>query len=274
MSITVTELALESRTGDVSVDGRSSTAELVYIVNGTALSNIAVDSVRATAPTVFNGLIRRRFAFEPMSNAAYKVTVSYDSAKRLQVNEFEYEFDIGVQDQRITQSKKTEAIYRAPRAGSPTTAPNYRGAINVQDGRVQGVDVSIPTYQWTETYIFPAEVVTESYKNTLYNLTATKNNAFFRGKAAGEVLFGGCRGRLRNEDEFSISFQFIASPNVANLNINGMSITKKGHDFIWFVYADVQDTGGNVTNIVKNPVFAYIEKVYEDGDFSLLGIGT
>jgi hypothetical protein len=40
------------------------------------------------------------------------------------------------------------------------------------------------------------------------------------------------------------------------------------------VYADVQDTGGNVTNIVKNPVFAYIEKVYEDGDFSLLGIGT
>lgn len=272
MSITVTELALESRTGDVSVDGRSSTAELVYIVNGTALSNIAVDAVRSTAPTVFNGLIRRRFAFEPMSNSAYKVTVSYDSAKRLQVNEFEYEFDIGVQNQRITQSKKTEAIYRAPTSGINLT-PSYRGAINVQDGRVQGVDVSIPTYQWTETYIFPAEVVTETYKNTLYNLTATKNNALFRQKAAGEVLFGGCRGRLRNEDEFSISFQFIASPNVANLNVNGMLISKKGHDFVWFVYADARDAN-NGFSVIKNPVFAYVEKVYEDGDFSLLGIGT
>ena len=272
MSITVTELALESRTGDVSVDGRSSTAELVYIVQGTAFSNIAVDSVRAAAPTVFNGLIRRRFSFEPMSNTAWKVSVSYDSAKRLQVNEYEYEFDIGTQSQRITQSKKTEAIYRAPNSGVPT-APFYRGAINVQDGRVQGVDVEIPTYQWTETYIFPAEVVTEQYKNTLYSLTGTKNAAFFRGKAAGEVLFGGCRGRLRNEDEFSVSFQFIASPNVANLNVNGMLITKKGHDFVWFVYADTRDTA-NGFSVVKNPVFAYVEKVYEDGDFSLLGIGV
>ena len=272
MTITVTELALESRTGDVSVDGRSSTAELVYIVQGTAFSNIAVDSVKAAAPTVFNGLIRRRFGFEPMSNTAWKVSVSYDSAKRLQVNEYEYEFDIGTQSQRITQSKKTESIYRAPQGNQIPTAPNYRGAINVQDGRVQGVDVEIPTYQWTETYIFPAEVVTEGYKNTLYSLTGTKNAAFFRGKAAGEVLFGGCRGRLRNEDEFSVSFQFIASPNVANLNVNGMLITKKGHDFVWFLYADQPDTG-NLVSVVKRPMFAYVEKVYEDGDFSLLGIG-
>lgn len=272
MSITVTELAIESRTGEVSVDGRSSTAELVYIVQGTSISNIAVDAVRSTAPTVFNGLIRRRFSFEPMSNSAWKVAVSYDSAKRLQVNEFEYEFDIGTQSQRVTQSKKTEAIFRSPYSGV-TTAPFYKGAINVQEGRVQGVDVEIPTFQWTETYIFPAEVVTETYKNTLYNLCATKNNAFFRGKAAGEVLFGGCRGRLRNEDEFSISFQFVASPNVANLQVNGMIINKKGHDFIWFVYADTRDTGTGF-NVVKQPVFAYVEKVYEDGDFSLLGIGV
>jgi len=86
------------------------------------------------------------------------------------------------------------------------------------------------------------------------------------------VLFGGCRGRLRNEDEFSVSFQFIASPNVANLNVNGMLITKKGHDFVWFLYADQPDTG-NLVSVVKRPMFAYVEKVYEDGDFSLLGIG-
>ena len=51
-----------------------------------------------------------------------------------------------------------------------------------------------------------------------------------------------------------------------------MSITKKGHDFIWFQYADTRDA--NLVNVVKRPVFAYVEKVYEDGDFSLLGIGS
>lgn len=273
MSITVTELALESRSGDTAVDGRSSTEELVYIVQGTAFETIAVDAVRAASPPTYNGLIRRRFSFEPMSNTAWKVKVSYDSAKRLQVNEFEYEFDIGTTNTKITQSKKTESIYRAPQGNQLSTAPNYRGAINVQDGRVNGADVAIPTYQWHETYIFPANVITESYKNTLYNLTATKNNAFFRGKAAGEVLFMGARGRLRNEDEFSLQFSFVASPNVTNLDVNGMLITKKGHDFVWFQYADQPDTG-NLVSVVKRPVFAYVEKVYEDGDFSLLGIGS
>ena len=272
MSITVSELALESRTGDTAVDGRSSSEELVFIVQGTAFETIAVDAVRAYSPPTYNGLIRRRFSFEPMSNNAWKVKVTYDSAKQLQVNEFDYEFDIGTTNTKMTQSKRTESVYRAPIAGGVPTAPSYQGAINVQDGKVQGVDVAIPSYQWHETYIFPANVITESYKNTLYNLTATKNAAFFRGKAAGEVLFMGARGRLRNVDEFSLQFSFVASPNVSGLNVNGMSITKKGHDFIWFQYADTRDA--NLVNVVKRPVFAYVEKVYEDGDFSLLGIGS
>lgn len=271
MSITVSELALESRSGDTSVDGRSSTEELVYIVQGTAFETIAVDAVRAYSPPTYNGLIRRRFSFEAMSNDAWKVKVSYDSAKRLQVNEFEYEFDIGTSNTKITQSKRTVGVYRSPISNGVPTAPNYQGAINVQDGKVQGVDVAIPSYQWHETFIFPANVITESYKNTLYNLTATKNAAFFRGKAAGEVLFMGARGRLRNTDEFSLQFSFVASPNVAALNVNNMLIDKKGHDYVWFQYADTRDS--NLISIVKRPVFAYVEEVYVDGDFSLLGIG-
>jgi hypothetical protein len=185
------------------------------------------------------------------------------------VNEFEYEFDIGTQSQNITQSKGT-TYYRVPNSGSNIN-PYFGNAINVQEGRVNGVDVLLPTFAWSETYIFPANVVSESYKTTLYNLTGTKNNATFRLKAAGEVLFTGCRGRLRNEDEFSLQFSFVASPNVTNLNVNGMFITKKGHDFVWFLYADQNDS--NASTVVKRPVYAYVEKVYEDGNFALLGIG-
>jgi hypothetical protein len=41
---------------------------------------------------------------------------------------------------------------------------------------------------------------------------------------------------------------------------------------MWVRYADSEDEAAKV--IVKKPVAVYIEKVYEEGDFSLLGIGT
>ena len=39
-----------------------------------------------------------------------------------------------------------------------------------------------------------------------------------------------------------------------------------------FRYADAEDATAKA--IVKVPVAVYVEKVYEDGDFSGLGIGT
>lgn len=270
MAIEVIELSLESQSGELSRDGRETRAERVYLVTGTEILDSALQAVDNVAPEMWRGLKKRRLGHEPMSNDKWKVRVAYDAMRRLLVNEFEYEFDIGTQNQRITQSKGT-SYYRVPGTG-PQTNPFFAGAINVQDGKVQGVDVLLPTYQWSETYILPASEVTEGYKNTLYQLTGTKNNAPFRAKAAGEVLFVGARGRLRNENEFSLQYQFVASPNVTNLNVNGMLITKKGHDFIWFIYGDVVD--GGTSSIVKRPQYAYVEKVYEDADFSLLGIGT
>ena len=273
MSISVTELAIESRNGEASRDGKESRVELVYVVSGTSILDIALDAVDDVAPAAFQGCVKRRFAYEALSNDAWKVRVSYDKARRLLVNEFNYEFDIGTQSQTITQSKGTTR-YRAPIASLPTTPPDYRGAINVQDGRVGGADALIPTFQWSETHIVAANQVTEAYKTTLYNLAGTKNNATFRQKAAGEVLFLGCRGALRNTDEFSLTFNFSASPNLTNYNVNNMFISKKGWDFVWFVYADILPTTVGANNVVKNPVFAYVEKIYDDSDFSQLGIGT
>lgn len=270
MAIEVIELSLESQSGELSRDGKESRAERVYLVTGTEILDSALQAVDNVAPEMWRGLKKRRLGHEPMSNDKWKVRVAYDAMRRLLVNEFEYEFDIGTQNQRITQSKGT-TYYRVNQPGVVSN-PFYAGAINVQDNRVQGVDVLLPTYQWSETYILPASEVTEGYKNTLYQLTGSKNNAPFRAKAAGEVLFVGARGRLRNENEFSLQYSFVASPNVTNLNVNGMFITKKGHDFIWFLYGDQFD---NFTETpVKRPLYAYVEKVYEDKDFSLLGIGT
>ncbi len=41
---------------------------------------------------------------------------------------------------------------------------------------------------------------------------------------------------------------------------------------MWVRYADAEDAVAKA--IIKKPVAVYVEKVYEEGDFSTLGIGV
>ena len=73
--------------------------------------------------------------------------------------------------------------------------------------------------------------------------------------------------------DWEISFRFAASPNVTGLTIGEMTgIDKKGWEYLWVRYADAEDATAKA--LVKLPIAAYVEKVYEEGDFSQLGIGT
>ena len=49
-------------------------------------------------------------------------------------------------------------------------------------------------------------------------------------------------------------------------------ISKKGWEYMWVRYADSEDAAAKA--IVKKPVAVYIERVYEEGNFAALGIGT
>ena len=65
--------------------------------------------------------------------------------------------------------------------------------------------------------------------------------------------------------------RFAASPNVQNLTIGGINgIDKKGWEYLWVRYADDEDVNAKV--LVKKPIGVYVEQVYENGDFSGLGI--
>ena len=64
-----------------------------------------------------------------------------------------------------------------------------------------------------------------------------------------------------------------ASPNRTNIVIGEITVaSKKGWEYLWVRYADAEDAAAKA--IVKVPVAAYVEKVYEEGDFAALGIGT
>lgn len=47
--------------------------------------------------------------------------------------------------------------------------------------------------------------------------------------------------------------------------------TERSTEYLWVAYQDVEDSGSG--KLVKQPLAVYIERVYEYGDFSLLGIG-
>jgi hypothetical protein len=61
-----------------------------------------------------------------------------------------------------------------------------------------------------------------------------------------------------------------ASPNRTGITVGDITgISKKGWEYLWVRYADSEDAAAKA--IVKKPVAAYVEKVYEVGDFGMIG---
>ena len=248
-----------------SVDGITSSYELRYTVTGSNDESEVLAALRATAPATYYDMRRLQVEAEPLGGGVWQCTVPYEGK-----NETVYTFETGGSTQHITQSLATIARY----APSGSTAPDFQGAIGVNGDSIDGVDVTVPVFNFTETRRAAGSVVTAAYKLALFNATGKVNNALFRGFAAGEVLFLGASGTKTGIDDWEIAYKFAASPNVTSLGIGG-GITidnKKGWEYLWVRFADAEDTTANA--LVKRPVAAYVEQVYPTADFSTLGIGT
>ena len=163
-------------------------------------------------------------------------------------------------------------MQRRPAPG--TTAPDFGGAIGVTSDGVEGVDITVPVYQFSETHYFTDAQVTASYKGAIFSCTGKTNAGSFRGFSAGEVLFLGATGSKRGDgpdDDWEITFRFAASPNQTNLNVGPVTgINKKGWEYLWVRYADAEDSGSGA--IIKKPIAAYVERVYDQANFGALGI--
>jgi hypothetical protein len=176
----------------------------------------------------------------------------------------------------VTTSGGTTVTQGSERRYPPGTAPSMNNAIGVDGSSVNGVDIVAPALTWTETYDVPHQYVTANYIKSLAALTGTVNNGAFRTFAAGEVLFMGCNGSQEWDDQrgngpWTLSYKFVASPNVTAQTIGDIEgIEKKGHEYLWVRYEDAVSSN----ELVKKPKFVYVNKVYRDGNFSGLGIGT
>ncbi|NQU76317.1 MAG: hypothetical protein HQ546_08410 [Planctomycetes bacterium] len=287
MAITFEE-RVESRRRNVELG--NDTAELVYVLTGSS-SDVTVKAMAlAGSATTYDSLIRQSIQIEPVpetidsvnGTGVWNVIVRYGVQPAYEAEDWALSFDTTGGTQHITQALTHVADY-AP--GGITPLDND-GAIGVaMDGKgggtVEGVDVVVPVWNFTLRRKIPIDNWTASYVTGLYALTAKVNDAGFwisiRGSlyefSAGEVLFLGASGDESTDSDYvDVSYRFSASPNRANFTIGSGAneitvVSKKGWDYLWVQYWDAEATDG----IIKVPVSAHVEKVYADGDFSIIG---
>ncbi len=273
MPTTVTEKYLSRPARDsgqgAGTDERRS-IELHYMVRGTNDELAAMQAVRTTAPATHNDLERDEISLEPVASNHWEATVQYVSPdKELEEGESSFSFDTGGGSQHITQSLSTISKY----APAGKTAPDFKGAIGATADSVEGVDITVPVYNFSETHIIADADVDNTYKGVLAALTGKTNDAAFKGFAIGEALFLGASGSKRGKGDWEISFRFAASPNKTGLTVGSITgIAKKGWEYLWVRYKD--DVDATAGAMVKVPQAVYIEQVHEDGDFADLAIGT
>ncbi|QNN24030.1 hypothetical protein HED60_17720 [Planctomycetales bacterium ZRK34] len=196
-------------------------AELLYLIRGTSDDAVARSSLSAAAPVTHDGLPISNIEVEELEGLdAYLGTVQYAPPDFEPPAEPSFSFDTSGGTQHITQSLGTVGMYPAPGGN----APNFGGAIGVTQDSVEGVDITIPVYTFSETHYLSAGTVTNAYKGTLFNLTGKVNSGGFKGLAAGECLFLGASGSQRGVGEdWEITFRFAGSPNKTGLHRSGSS---------------------------------------------------
>lgn len=244
-----------------------SQAEIPYVIRQAADEAEVKATLIAGTPSVYDSIPRKSIEITERINAdTWKAVVRYEESDNGSAPEDPTDsmsFDSTGGTQHITQSLETVARF------GPAASEQLKGAIGFDGENINGVDITVPVWNWSETK-YLSVVNTAAY----FNLTGKVNSGGFRGYAGGEVLFMGASGQIRGSGptaKWEVNFKFAASPNRSNFTVGDINVdTKKGWEYLWIQYAADVDPAKKV--LIKKPVAVYIEKVYEEGNFGALGI--
>lgn len=157
-------------------------------------------------------------------------------------------------------------------------APDLGGAIGYDGDKIQGVDVFVPKMEWSRTVSKAS--LSFAYVLQVRSLVGKKNGAAFYGHAAGEALFLGASIQYSVGERWSVTHRFASQANEADVVITpgaeGITVPyARGWDYLWVRYEqkEVYDTDEDKWVMTSVPAAAYVEEVYPDGDFTVLGIG-
>lgn len=265
MPTTVTE----SRTGRRKSVG---SMERQYVIAGATSEAEALVALLAYVPATLEGLTLDRSNCD-VEEIAFNGTEAFFIGHAKWISEdqtagsFSISFDISGQTRHVTQS-----LYQVDKlwlAGEPQR--DFKGAINVsEDGTIGGVDIIIPTFTFVLDYTVDPANINDTYIGTLRDLVGTINASPFKGFLAGELLFTKVSGRKRDEEAWDLSYGFSVEKNVSLRNVGGITVPyKRGWDYLWVYYKTMEDPP---TVIAKRPAAVFIEQLYTDTNYGLLGL--
>lgn len=226
------------------------------------VQNIAWTNTPATASSFYGLLYRQDIKVDPNGGPdQWLVTVPYAAAKGSEGGTATFSFDTTGGSFHIKSSLATVARF-------PANATNFKQLIGVHGDDVDGTDIVIPSLKLSYSFKHPLGTVTEGYAKQLAGMTGRTNNAAFRSFAKGELLFLGATGSDGSEAEAEVQYQFAASAAASGITVGDiLGIAKDGHDVAWVSWEDVVDDG----KPAKKPLAVYIEKVYQETNFSIFG---
>ncbi len=282
MAIELAELR-ESR----SVSGGSVT--LNFRLTGTTDDVTAYNYLMDNTPGSYAGWVReRKPSIEPehidtiTGTGSWKCSVRYVVPDQKEVTESEID-SIRIRGttkggtQHIITSLQTVGAY-----GLGAGTDNNGKLIGVTEDGVEGVDIIVPVFTFSVTKVFASDSLPDL--DTLHSLTGKVNDDTFAitdtetnlslSLDAGECLFQGVDfGAARADGGVEFVYEFAVSQNKTNLTVGTITIlSKKGWEYMWVRHSQVELGGLKVLG--QLPKAVYVEKVYEDGDFTGLDLAV
>lgn len=260
-----TDFTIDEKFASRSGDGVTA-EERLYIVTGSDDETAIRQAVAAAVPLYVGHLRRRPATIQQVGPLLWEARVQFCVLQNVLAG------STSGASQHITQGRQTVGRH-------PASAPDFGGAIGVSRDSVDGVDILVPQLQFSITQVEPVEDVPANYIATLFHLTSRTNNAPYMISDGhvmltfqrGELLFLGADFNKRIGEHWEFLYKFSASPNVYGVSLGSIGgIDKRGWEYLWVRYADDEDK--DAAAIVKKPIGVYVERVYDEADFTLLRI--
>jgi hypothetical protein len=267
MAVTV-ELLKGQRLGG----GTRSAYECSYRIDGVAATTTEAAFAEADAalladvPATWNGLNLTDYTIEALTDSTFAASVRYSSQELSSDGATEYSFQIGAESRRITHSRQTTAYAR-----SGETAPDFHGAIDVRDdGTIQGADILVPTSRFSYAKLMTPAVFDAAYQEAVEDVVGRVCDDAFAGRAAGSVMFLGASGSGKMGEFVRVTFEFVKGIEETRTYGEIEDVVIPPFHHAWPLYERVHDSSGNA--IATDVKAVYVERIFDEADFSALGI--
>ncbi len=191
----------------------------------------------------------------------------------------EFSLTTGGGTEKIFTSLETRMKAGETVGGAVKPAPDFGGLIGVPlgGGEIQGCEIISNKCEFSIAQNFSK--LTVGYITRMMATTAKTNKKPFFGCARGEVIFAGgdIQHKAGSENPWNITGRFGYSPNVATKTVGEVTLTDIwGWNYVWFQYEnrteEIVHLGVTIKLAVEYPKHGYVERVYEEEDFKILGM--